>query len=174
MPAAAVDSSSVRAHKRVSALLTQLSTPTAAAAPATAATITTASVVTPTPCDAKSESILSSLENVRVERRGRVGIVTMYRPAALNALSDGLIADIVRSFYLSLRALLCSALLRVGSFSLVDVVLRGCWCVYVCGAEYGIHGTSIRSFNRLFNLNRSRSCIRRRCGHQRNVHLILP
>ena len=33
-------------------------------------------------------------ENILVERRGRVGLITLNRPKALNALSEGLVADV--------------------------------------------------------------------------------
>lgn len=34
---------------------------------------------------------------VQVERKGRVGIVMLYRPKALNALNDGLMSDVVKA-----------------------------------------------------------------------------
>jgi len=43
-------------------------------------------------------SSASSYENILVERRGAVGIVTLNRPQALNALNAGLIADLGHAF----------------------------------------------------------------------------
>jgi enoyl-CoA hydratase len=34
---------------------------------------------------------------VQVEKKGRVGIVMLYRPKALNALNDGLMSDVVKA-----------------------------------------------------------------------------
>ena len=38
-----------------------------------------------------------SFENIRVERTGRVGVITLDRPKALNALSSGMESDVVRA-----------------------------------------------------------------------------
>jgi len=56
--------------------------------------IPTALAVAVGTCDAKSPFDFSTLQNVTVEKKGRVGIVTMNRPNALNALSDALVTDL--------------------------------------------------------------------------------
>src|SRR5471030_115059 len=38
---------------------------------------------------------MTDYENILVEQTGRVGVITLNRPQALNALSSGLLADVV-------------------------------------------------------------------------------
>ncbi len=99
--------SAITANKRIGALLSQVtpsdavvvtpsSVPSAAAA---AATASAADVKTNATNGSGSGSgadfDFTKLENIRVEKRGRVAIVMMYRPSALNALSDALVSDVV-------------------------------------------------------------------------------
>lgn len=54
--------------------------------------------IQPNTCTATTSTSLPTLKWVKCEKQGRIGIVTLNRPEALNALNDPLVADIGAAF----------------------------------------------------------------------------
>jgi hypothetical protein len=75
--ASAADHSAVRAHKRLAALTSHLTPALVGAASASVQSMSCNNSTAPAAVD------LSALENVKVEKKGRVAIVQMHRPSAL-------------------------------------------------------------------------------------------